>query len=227
MLPYERISNSIPVELASLLWLKFTRLYTIQSTMLSPTSRLTMFDESNNELERWTSCKKKLHEGGLLHLVHGSYPYCSTHPPWLVFRRTGLVRHVHWSLLQQVCGAAQPLHYPGLHGRDVQGLEESSQAPQLSLHALHSSPHDVPREDHELLSNMVINARRHTENKDPTVLFTPMACLSSSMTKIREWLPREHNNVSTSRHVWTLESSSTLSPAHLHQDQLVVGGGEE
>jgi hypothetical protein len=57
-----------------------------------------------------------------------------------------------------------------------------------------------------------------------------MARLSSSMTRMREWLTRKPHYMSTSRHEdqssWTLKSSSTLSTAYLHQDQLVAWGVE-
>ena len=56
-----------------------------------------------------------------------------------------------------------------------------------------------------ILSSMLVNVRRQPQSRKP-------------------------HYISTSRHVnqfsWTLKGSSTLSTAHLHQDQLVAGGGE-
>ena len=56
-------------------------------------------------------------------------------------------------------------------------------------------------------------------------ILSSMARLSSSMTRMREWLPRKPHYISTSRQEdqssWILKSSSTLSTAYLHQDQLM------
>jgi hypothetical protein len=82
-----------------------------------------------------------------------------------------------------------------------------------------------------ILSSILINTRRQSQSRDPgnicpcrdpTGMFTSMARLSYSLTRMREWLPRKPHYISTSRQEdqssWTLKSSSTLSTAYLHQE---------